>query len=161
LLTNFEIMLSPFSSKVNFLSDGVNIKIPDKISLMRFIEEIFKNEKKRLCSVTYVFCSDRKLRKINKEYLGHNYFTDIITFDLSENGAPVSADIYISVDRIRKNAKNLNQSYKSEFHRVVFHGVLHLCGYKDKNRTDVFKMRKMEEKYLNKYFKVSRDTVSL
>jgi len=152
LLTNFEIMLSPLSSKVNFFSDRVKPKIRNKKKLIGFIEFLFKNEKMRLQSINYVFCSDKKLQKINKDYLNHDYFTDILTFILSENTAPIVSEVYISVDRVRENAAHLGIDYKSELHRVIFHGALHLCGYSDKTRLEKKVMREREDLYLFKYF---------
>ena len=99
-----------------------------------------------------MFCSDEYLLRINRDYLQHDYYTDIITFDLSEPGGPVQGEIYISVDRVRDNAKELAVSIQKELHRVIFHGVLHLCGYTDKTKQDQARMRALEEKYLDLYF---------
>lgn len=104
-------------------------------------------------SLNYVFCSDRELLQINKNYLGHDYYTDIITFDLSGQNKTIMAEIYISVERVRDNARQLGVSFKEELHRVVFHGVLHLCGYGDKDEKLSRKMREKENLYLNQYFK--------
>jgi len=145
-------MLSPSSSKVNFFSEGVKSNIREKKALRGFIELIFKSEKKSLESVNYIFCTDKTLRKINKEYLNHDYFTDIITFNLSEPRKPIISEVYISIDRVKENAKDFYVSYKSEIHRVLFHGALHLCGYSDKNRSDKIIMRGKEDFYLIKYF---------
>ncbi len=87
-----------------------------------------------MAELQYIFCSDAYLLDINREYLQHDFFTDIITFDLSEKGQPINAEIYISVERVRDNAANYNSSFRKEIHRVIFHGVLHLCGYKDKSQ---------------------------
>ena len=83
--------------------------------------------------------------------MGHNYYTDIVTFELSENPGHIQAEVYISIDRVRENAKNLGVSFRSELHRVIFHGVLHLCGYSDKKRAEKAEMRRMEDLYLSKY----------
>lgn len=99
-----------------------------------------------------MFCSDRELLKINREYLGHNEYTDIITFDLSESPA-ILGEIYISVNRVKDNSKKWGNSFTSELHRVIFHGVLHLCGYGDKNESMSRIMREKENFYLNQYFK--------
>ncbi|MGG9970793.1 rRNA maturation RNase YbeY [Ferruginibacter sp. SUN002] len=131
-------------------------KVPvlkDRTRLKKFIPTIFSKEEKRLGSLSYVFCSDDYLLEINKSYLNHNYYTDIITFCLSEPSLPVDGDIYISIDRVRDNAKNHETSIKEELHRVIFHGALHLCGYKDKSTKDEKLMRQMEDKYLKSYFK--------
>src|SRR6202000_2206007 len=91
---------------------------------------------------------DDYLREINRQYLDHDYYTDIITFDLSEKGQSINAEIYISVDRVRENARKFGSSLRQELHRVIFHGALHLCGYKDKTSAQEKEIRKMEEKYL-------------
>jgi rRNA maturation RNase YbeY len=88
--------------------------------------------------------------EINQKYLEHDFYTDIITFDLSETGA-VRGEIYISIDRVRENARKLGVSFKSELHRVIFHGMLHLCGYNDKTKAEKEKIRAKEDQYLNKY----------
>lgn len=99
--------------------------------------------------------NDNELLEYNKEYLKHNYYTDIITFDYTEPGV-VSGDLLISIDRVRDNASSLSQSFINELHRVCVHGVLHLLGYKDKTPEDQKDMRAKEDFYLNKY--VSRET---
>jgi len=113
--------------------------------------DLFKKEKTRLEQLQYIFCSDEYLLEINKQHLQHNYYTDIITFDLSEKANAVIGEIYISVDRVKDNAQNYEVSFKNELLRVIFHGALHLCGYKDKNEKDQALMRKAEDKYLQYY----------
>ena len=101
----------------------------------------------------YIFCSDDYLLGINQQFLEHDYYTDIITFDLSPSGkAPLEAELYISVDRVKENATTLGQPFYRELHRVIFHGLLHLMGYKDKQKKDQTLMRQMEEKLLTEYF---------
>lgn len=117
-----------------------------------FIEQIFRKEKKGLQEVHYIFCSDSYLLKINKQFLNHDFYTDIITFDLSE-GEGINAEIYISLDRVRENASGLKISFIQELHRVMFHGILHLCGYKDKSIKDIKLMRQKEDSYLDKFNK--------
>lgn len=104
-----------------------------------------------LGSLNFVFCSDEELLAINKSYLKHDYYTDIITFELSEKGKPVEGEVYISIDRVVDNANSLRESINKELHRVVFHGVLHLCGYSDKRQNEAVKMRAAENKYLSLY----------
>ncbi len=106
-----------------------------------------------MLSVNYIFCSDEKLLQVNRDFLQHDYYTDIITFELSGKNRPVEAEIYISVDRVRDNAKTHGTSVKEELHRVIFHGALHLCGYKDKTKSQARVMREMEEKYLKLYLR--------
>jgi rRNA maturation RNase YbeY len=116
-----------------------------------FLRSLFKKEKTQLQSLNYIFCSDDYLLEINKSYLSHNYYTDIITFDLSE-GQGTIGEIYISLDRVRDNAAQFKTSFKQELHRVIFHGALHLCGYKDKTKADQKLIREREDYWLKKYF---------
>lgn len=109
---------------------------------------LFKKERKPLADLSYIFCSDERLLEINRQFLKHDFYTDIITFPLSGSGEPITAEIYISVDRIRENAREFGVSQGNELLRVIFHGALHLCGYGDKSTKDQAKMRQLEEKYL-------------
>jgi len=127
------------------------IALRDRTRLKRFLVSLFKKEKKQLGELQYIFCSDDYLLQINRQYLNHNYFTDIITFDLSEKDQLINAEIYISVDRVRENAREFGCSLRQELHRVMFHGALHLCGYKDKKPKDAQLMRRMEDKWLRLY----------
>lgn len=157
--TNFEIMNS--KSKVYFFFENSGITLKNRTRLKGFIESLFKDEKKNLSTINYIFCSDKDLLRINQSYLDHDYYTDIITFDLSEYESAVSGEVYISMDRVRDNARAMGFTLISELHRVIFHGALHLCGYKDKSTQEVAIMRKKEDFYLRKYFNlVSRNTVS-
>jgi len=115
--------------------------------LKRQIEGIFRKEGKKLGSLNYIFCSDKELLKINQKFLNHDYYTDIITFDLSEKSY-IIGEVYISADRVRENAKRQDTTIISELRRVIFHGALHLCGYKDKTERDKRMMRDKEEQYL-------------
>lgn len=132
----------------NFLKP---ISLTDRTRLKTFIISLFRKEKKELAELRYIFCSDDYLLQINQQFLHHDYYTDIITFDLTEEGLPINAEIYISVDRVRENAREFGSSLRKELHRVIFHGALHLCDYKDKNQKDEELMRKMEEKYVKLY----------
>ncbi|MHA4811606.1 rRNA maturation RNase YbeY [Flavitalea flava] len=126
--------------------------LSNRSTLKAFIPILFKKEKNRVSEISYVFCSDEYLLEINKQHLQHDFYTDIITFGLSTPGQPVTAEIYISIDRVKDNAIQFNVSFKQELHRVIFHGALHLCGYKDKKKEEQAIMRKMEDKYLGLYF---------
>ncbi len=130
-----------------------NISLTNRTNLKLFIHNIFKKEKKSLADLTYIFCSDDYLLEISKTYLHHNYYTDIITFNLSDAPAMITGEIYISIDRVRDNAASLGLSINKELHRVIFHGALHLCGYKDKTARDAKEMRAAEDRCLNGYFK--------
>lgn len=142
----------PSKSKVCFFFEEKVFSLQSRAELKAFIEILFKKEKKKLGSINYIFCSDKRLLEINQQFLRHDYYTDIITFDLSETDF-TQAEIYISIDRVKDNAKTEGVSFKSELHRVIFHGALHLCGYKDKSRREALQMREKESFYLLKYFK--------
>ena len=139
-------------SKVHFFSHDIPTRLKNATTLKHFIESIFKKEMQSLDSINYIFCSDKAVLEINKKYLNHDFYTDVITFDLSQNNKAIIAEVYISVERIRDNAKQLGVSIKSELHRVLFHAALHLCGYNDKRIKDKEIMRKMEDQLLTKYF---------
>jgi probable rRNA maturation factor len=127
--------------------------LKDRQILKAFLRSLFKKEGTKLDSLRYIFCSDKYLLEINRQYLNHDDYTDIITFNLSDSPAPVSGEIYISVDRVKDNARKFNTSFRQELHRVIFHGALHLCGYKDKSSKDEKLMREKENQYLALYFK--------
>lgn len=137
----------PWLSKIYFFYQ-MPVSLRNRTRLKKFIQEIFKREKKKLISINYIFCTDAQLLKINKEFLSHDSYTDIITFRLSEENSPIEAEIYISAERVRDNAKQLNESFAGEFHRVIFHGALHLCGYNDKSLAEKKRMREREDYYL-------------
>lgn len=138
---------------IQFFFSASNISLSNRNILKHFIATIFKSEGKHLQHLNYVFCSDDFLLDINRTSLNHDYFTDIITFDLSSVKGKVEGEIYISVDRVRDNAQSLSLTIQEELHRVIFHGALHLCGYKDKLPKDIKAMRAAEDKYLALYFK--------
>lgn len=115
------------------------------------VSRIFKAERKRLQRLDYIFCSDKFLLEMNKQWLQHDTYTDIITFDLSETPAEVVGEVYISVDRVKENAANYGVSTQEELRRVIFHGALHLCGHKDKTKAHQLAMRAQEDKWLLAY----------
>jgi rRNA maturation RNase YbeY len=139
--------------KVNFQKADSALTLPAKTELKAFIENLFKKEKTPLATINYIFCSDKYLLSINQQFLNHDYFTDIITFGLHDRGTPVVAEVYISVDRVKDNAKIHRLTFTNEMLRVLFHGALHLCGYKDKSKADILMMRAKEEVYLKRYIK--------
>jgi probable rRNA maturation factor len=134
-----------------FLQDKHILK--DRTALKTFLPTVFHQHKKRLSNLIYIFCSDDYLLAINKAHLQHDFYTDIITFDLSETPSQITGEIYISTDRVRDNAATLGVSIKNELHRVIFHGALHLCGYKDRSPKHQKEMRAAEDKCLITYFK--------
>jgi len=135
--------------------------LPNRTKLKQFIEAIFKKEKRKLHRVNYIFCGDKQLLAINRQYLNHDYYTDIITFGFSKKMIPIEGEVYISIDRIRENALVFRESINRELHRVIVHGALHLCGYRDKSIDEKAKMGKREDFYLGLYLRnVPRDTFS-
>ena len=126
-----------------------------KKDLKLFAKEICLAESKNIGDLSFVFTDDDYLLEVNKQFLDHDYYTDVITFDYTVSDA-ISGDIMISLDRVMDNAKQLNCSFEAELYRVCFHGVLHLCGYKDKTPSDEKIMRSKEDFYLNRF--VSRET---
>lgn len=145
-------MASASQPKVYFFFDEVRITLSNRGRLKKFIESLFKKESTKLASLNYIFCSDTRLLEINRTYLKHDYYTDIVSFGLSGKGEPVTGEIYISVDRVRDNANRLGVSIREELHRVIFHGALHLCGYRDKENREIEIMREKEAYYLQSYF---------
>jgi probable rRNA maturation factor len=145
-------MTTAKKAKVHFFSHDIPTSLKNTAHLKHFIELIFKKERHSLDSINYIFCSDWVILEINKKYLNHDFYTDVITFDLSPNNKAISGEVYISIERIRDNAKQLGLSIKSELHRVLFHAALHLCGYNDKKKKDKEIMRKRENDLLAKYF---------
>lgn len=124
----------------------------DRNRLKDFIVQMARKESHLLAEINYIFCSDEYLLELNQSYLNHNTLTDIITFPFSQPSEPIVSDIYISVERVRENALAFNTPFARELHRVIFHGILHLCGYKDKTKEQAQQMRTKEETYLDKYF---------
>lgn len=121
----------------------------EKLKIRYFIEFLFKREGKILKRIDYIFCDDLFLLSINQSFLNHDYFTDIITFDLSEKKDEIIGEVYISVDRIKENAKLFSVTTNEERLRVIIHGALHLCGYKDKRKSDKEIMQQKENEYLS------------
>jgi probable rRNA maturation factor len=138
------ISIEYFSNEITGLPiDSITETLPVLVSL----------ESRELGDITLIFCTDEELLAINKEHLDHDYYTDIITFNYN-NDSIISGDLFISVDRIKDNATQLGVSMEEELHRVSYHGVLHLVGYKDKTDQEIEVMRAKENFYLNKLFHV-------
>ena len=135
----------------NNADKGTSLRFRTK--LKAFISKQCQKEGVRIEALQYVFCSDAYLLDINKRFLNHDFYTDIISFDLSEQKGSLVGDVYISIERVKENAKTEGSLYMHELLRVIFHGVLHFCGYKDKKPADVKVMRSMEDKWLKAYLK--------
>jgi probable rRNA maturation factor len=134
---------------INFFSQLESFKFPEPRKTSAWIQATIKKEKRKLRQLNFIFCSDEDLLKINLQYLNHKTYTDIITFDNSDVEEELEGDIFISVDRVKENADNLEVPFTDELHRVVIHGVLHLIGYSDKTETKKKEMRKKEDAYLS------------
>ena len=135
------------TSKINFFSEGINYILRDKIAIRKWLMDAALNEGCKIGEVNIIFCSDACLSEHNKRYLKHTSLTDIITFDNSE-GNVLSGDIFISIERVCENAIKYKVSKNQELQRVMIHGILHLCGYKDKTASERKKMREKEDEYL-------------
>lgn len=129
----------------------VQLPFNKKRALKFFVFKLFTLEKKQIQRVDFVFCSDEFLLKLNQAHLQHDTLTDIITFDLSESKKNIVAEVYVSVERVMENAEIHKTTFASELQRVVFHGALHLCGYKDKTTKQLAEMRALEDKYLKMF----------
>jgi len=136
---------------IQFFFAGVKIVLSERKRLKIFIEGMLKRENRKLISLSIVFCTDKYLLEINRQYLGHDYYTDIVTFNLAEDIEFIEGELYISIDRIRENALINLVTTKHELHRVLLHGILHLCGYKDKLKSEKDTMTRMENHMLQKY----------
>ena len=132
---------------ISFNNQSITFKLKEKSKLKLWIKFIAEKEKHIVGNINYVFCNDSELLEINIKHLNHNTYTDIITFDYTE-GSKINSDIYISIERVSENAKKFNVLFEEELHRVMIHGILHLCGFKDKTKSDSELMRKKENSAL-------------
>ncbi len=135
--------------KISIVNADVDIRINAKRTIYHWIKTVIVSEGLQPGEVSIVLCSDKFLHQMNKQYLNHDYLTDIITFDYCE-GKRVSGELYISIHRVKDNAKTFGISFKNELYRVMVHGVLHLCGHKDKTKKEQEEMRRKEGKQLAK-----------
>ena len=133
-----------------FSNHCISPPIKDKPKLKKILCSIFKNEKVEFKRVEFIFCKDDYLLKLNQQYLGHDTYTDILTFTLSSKEESLFSEIYVSIDRVQENAGHLKISFSQELYRVMIHGILHLCGYSDHSASEKKKMREKEDFYLDK-----------
>ena len=133
---------------IQFFFEDID-KIEIEANLSNRLENIILSEGKKPGEINYIFCDDEYLLQVNREYLKHDYYTDVITFDYVK-GKTISGDIFVSLPRIFDNAETLSKDFESEFFRVLAHGLLHLCGYMDKTDEEIAEMRSKEDYYLNK-----------
>ena len=138
-------------SSISFFNEDITFK-PSQIKKTKdWISQVVNDQGFNLVSINYIFCSDPYLHQVNLEYLSHDTYTDIITFDQSDNEMDIEADIYISIERVRENSKSLNNPFEEELRRVMVHGILHLLGYADKTEEQKLAMRKKEDSCLSLY----------
>jgi probable rRNA maturation factor len=139
---------------INFFAQDIKFNLKDKNALCGWIAVTAKKEGYKIEALNYIFCSDKFLHRLNEQFLHHDDYTDVITFDLSTpvhkpKTPNLQGEIFISIERVKENAKLFKTTFQNELHRVMIHGVLHLMGYKDKTKSDKAAMRKKENYYLN------------
>ena len=129
---------------IYFSSENIKFDLRGKLKVKKWITDLIKAQNKKVGDISYLFCDDAYLIEVNRTYLDHDTYTDIITFDYVE-GDTISGDILISVERVKENAQLFNTTFDQELHRVIIHGVLHLLGQGDKTESEAAQMRKKEE----------------
>ena len=134
---------------IHFFEEDIAVPLKEKRALKAWLKQLAAEEGKKIVELNYIFCSDSYLLEINKQYLNHNTLTDIITFDQSEKPSQIEGDIYISYERVLENGRTL-KTEENELYRVIAHGLLHLCGYKDKSEEEEKTMREKDNFYLTK-----------
>ena len=135
---------------IQFCTEDITFSLKEKLKHKAWLNEVAKQEGKKILELTYVFCSDEYLLQINQEYLNHDTLTDIVTFDNSEDPKKIEGDIFISIERVLENGNKLGTS-ETELDRVMVHGLLHLLGYKDKKKEDKALMTEKEDFYIKQY----------
>ena len=135
---------------IQFFEEDISFKLKNKTGVRQWVTDTLAAEGFKLKELNYIFCSDAYLLQINQQYLDHDTYTDIVTFDNSEVDGVIVGDIFISIERIRENAQKFEQTEIDELHRVIIHGALHLAGYTDKTADDKKKMTQKEDFYLSK-----------
>ncbi len=134
---------------ISFFSEDIEFTLSKPRKTVAWLKEVIKIEGGTLSNLNFIFCSDSHLHSLNIKYLGHTTLTDIITFDNAENEGEIEGDIFISIERVRENAKKFDVSFENELHRVLVHGVLHLLGYNDKTQAQKRAMRQKEDSHLS------------
>lgn len=133
---------------LKFFPEEIEFKVPQVIKTTKWIKTISESNGYKIGELNYILCSDDYLLEVNKQYLDHDYYTDIITFDNSEEEDKLEGDVFVSVDRVRDNAETLNVPFETEFRRVLIHGLLHLMGYEDSTDELKLQMRAKEDECL-------------
>ena len=134
---------------ISFYAEDIDFKMSKPLKTKTWIRKVIQKERKKLFSLSYVFCSDEFLSQLNTKYLKHKALTDIITFDYSDESGSIVAEIYISIPRVKENGDLYKTGFDNELRRVMIHGVLHLVGYSDKKPSEKALMRKKEEACLS------------
>jgi len=147
----FSILEIHVLKTIKFYNQGVSPGIKKKQNLKSFLISIFVAEKVDFDCISYIFCKDEFLLGLNRKYLNHDTYTDIITFTLSDKSAPINAEIYISIERVIENSISLKIDFHEELYRVMIHGILHLCGLSDHSPKEKKAMRQKENFYLSQY----------
>ncbi|MTI41039.1 rRNA maturation RNase YbeY [Fulvivirga lutimaris] len=136
-------------SHIHFFEEDIDFKPEHSSQITKWLNDVITVENHTLVELNYIFCSDEYLYQMNVDYLDHDTYTDIITFDNSESEEEIEGDIFISIDRIKENSQSMAISFQEELHRVIAHGLLHLLGYNDKTEEEKAMMRKKEEACLS------------
>lgn len=136
---------------ISFFSEDIEFSLSNETQIYTWLSKVIENEDYKLSELNYIFCSDEYLLGINIEYLNHDTYTDIITFDNSEVDDHIQGDIFISIERVKENASIFNVDFANELLRVLVHGVLHLCGYHDKSTDESLLMRQKEDFYIQSF----------
>ena len=131
-----------------FFNEDIDFKFQGKNNFKAWLKKVADKEGFKIKDLNYIFCSDEYLHKINVDYLDHDTFTDIITFDNSEDKSTIEGDIFVSIERVKENSQTLNTVFDEELKRVLVHGLLHLCGYDDHSVEDKAEMRRLESEYI-------------
>ena len=134
---------------IRFFNKDIKFTLTDKLLLKKWIKEVVSSYGNRVGDINVILCDDPSILEINNQFLGHDYYTDIITFDYTE-GDTINGELYISIDTVRANAEEYNQDFPDELHRVIIHGILHLCGLDDHCDEDIKEMREAENLSLKK-----------
>ena len=132
---------------ISFFNEQTSMPDIQKTVVRNWVKQVAALHGKRLGEISYIFCNDEKILEVNRQFLQHDYYTDIITFDYTE-GDKISGDLFISLDTVRSNAEQFHQEYNKELHRVIIHGILHLCGINDKGPGEREIMEKNEDEAL-------------
>lgn len=139
---------------IQFFVEDVSFDLQELTSVPSWLTQVVSTHQASIANINYIFCSDKYLLHLNRDYLSHNYYTDIITFDNRDDAdQPIESDIFVSVERVQENSERLSSDFFSELLRVLVHGVLHLLGFLDSSDEERSKMRELENEYITLYFR--------